>query len=192
MPPQHSNELRLKDEQHRNEVKEQQFVGSQQLDDASSPESTLPKDFLSPDVSSDKSDRDSTSSDGRDSNDDTDASDASDASDISDDNDFDDDSDDNGETDDVDHAEDDETATLDPATEAFAAAIDRGCGAEDACLVGLEVICTLLREGGVPHAALEALQERARKAFRHALIEGAGPLEAWQLVGDSAESGDLF
>lgn len=82
--------------------------------------------------------------------------------------------------------------TDDPATQAFAAAIDRGSSAIDACIIGLEVICTLLRGGGVPEAALESLHERATAAFHHACIKGSSPLEAWQLVGESAESGDLF
>ena len=96
------------------------------------------------------------------------------------------------ETADDDSDEDDEASAQDPATQAFAAEIDRGSSAQDACLVGLEVVCRLLREGGVPQAALEALQDRAEKAFRHARRKGATPIEAWRLVGESAESGDLF
>lgn len=171
LPPRHPNELRLKVEAkkkwHTEELKEQQCLQSQQLDHASLPEP--------------RSDSDSTSSDDEDQSDDSGSSGASD-----------DDDDADEEIDDVDPEEDDGAGALDPATQAFATAIDRGSSAEDACRVGLEVICTLLHDGGVPQAALEALQERAKKAFRHARIKGAPPLEAWRLVGESAESGDLF
>ena len=54
------------------------------------------------------------------------------------------------------------------------------------------MICTMLHDGGVPQHALDSLTERARAAFRRAWIQGTPPLEAWRLVGESAESGALF
>lgn len=117
-------------------------------------------------------------------------SDGDDEESADDDEESDDDDEDAEESDD--DEEDEAAAQEDPATQAFTAAISSGSSADEACVVGLGVICTMLHEGGVPQHALDSLTERARAAFRRAWIQGTPPLEAWRLVGESAESGALF
>ena len=180
LPPRHLNKQHREDgetaEEREHMVGEQGSAQHEQVDDGRITELICPKGSSSTPTADYRSDSKNTGKNGR-------QSDGICSSDN-------DDSDE--ETTDDDSDEDDEAPVQDPATQAFAAAIDRGSSAQDACLVGLAVVCRLLREGGVPQAALEALQDQTRKAFRHARIKGATPLEAWRLVGESAESGDLF
>ena len=77
----------------------------------------------------------------------------------------------------------------DPATRAFAAALDAGQSADEACAEGLRIIGGMLQSGGgVPAAAVAALKAQALRGFKEARGQGAAPLDAWRKAGEAAEA----